>query len=444
MQKCDHFASGAFRAAPSSHKEALRPDPRSSEVIISPVCYGDTAAIHLSAADSCVSLKGTTTPSASKGPSRTDQKEPEIKTSVTTITLIVEIEGFFNTGFVFGLLPVSKVQLALKNKRKKMRVRASEVVKDAEEGAIVSVRSMRDVRGLRRSSQSPAFQNSITIDVFIDGRIVSVKLSCDLVQLCGATSREQGEHAVEYLLAAIAQIQKLVAWKNDNVSQAEAVFRRVLADAREWFHTGEEDDGNTTGGECGPSSASIADSPDLARKTWAEWSSLRMLKREPDAQLLYEFLSCRFEQLDSLGLFVSDLDWFRKLNFVADSDLAIKAVDGVKAVKISMLNRKYDLGRRLDLFDLKCYIHQLESPFYAHYDSACEKFLIVERRGTVPLTGNFHRRRENYFHTFMVYRSGVVTQSGVGDEDMDDVSRDFIAMISGYLRAISLQRSQSV
>lgn len=370
----------------------------------------------------------------------------QITSSVTTITLIIQIEGFFNTGLVYGLLPISKVELTPKNKRKKTRVRASEVVKDAEEGSIVSVRYLREVRGLRRSAQSPAFLNSITIDVFIEGRIVSVKLSCDLVQLCGATSRGQGAHAVEYLLAMIAQIQKLVAWKNANKESADVAFDRVARDAQKWFGDGADKSSLPASGPAiayspeQPASVASNSPPwgaaatDLVPKTWAEWSSIKMLSREPDAQLLYEFLSCRYEQLASFEVFVQDLDWFRKLSFVADSELAIMQVGQTPAVDVSMLNRKFVLGRRIDLFDFKCYIHQRKDcKFFAHYDAACEKFLIVECKGTVPF-GNFHRRSDTYFHTFMVYPSGVITQSGLGDDEMEQVSRDFIAVTSDYLQ----------
>jgi len=358
-----------------------------------------------------------------------------IKVSVTTITLIAQIKGVFNTSMVYGLLPISHAELTVKNKRKKMRVRASEVIKkDTEEGSIVSMRYGREVRGIRRDPKRAAFQNSITIDIFIGGGTVSVKLSRDKIQLCGATSDEQGHRAVEYLLSTIAKIQELITWKNANGTQTDFVYNRVIHDAWEWFHKGEPEKG------CGPSTQAEGLTtelvvlspeqlaPELVHKSWDEWSTIKMLSREIDAQLLYEFLSCRYEQYASFEVFMTDLGWFRKLTTITDDQLS------VVSLARSMLNWKYNLGHLINLFDLKCYFHQLEGcNFFAHYDPAVEKFLIVERKGTVPYTIDYHRRKEMYFHTLMIYQSGIVTQSGLGNDEMQEAFYDFLKIIAGYL-----------
>jgi hypothetical protein len=375
------------------------------------------------------------------------QAEPaplNIESAITTITLIIQIEGWLNTAAVCGILPISKVETTMRTKRKKKKVRASEVVKNAEQGAIVSVRSVNSVRGIIRSDKNSAFQNSITVDLFFDGSIVSVKLSRDKVQLCGATSDEQGRRAVQYLLDLISAIQSLLNWQRQHPGEAAAVHEQLARDAKGWFEalrtddlSGESDEKRGSGGEeadadsdagtgaaeRGPRQVAGA----LERKSWADWSSIAMLGRAPGAQLLYEFLGCRYEQFKNLATFLADLEWFRGLRLLCDEKLLVTSVFR------SMLNMRYDLKHSINLHNLKCFIYSLsEKRFFAHYDAACEKFLIAESEGSVP-QGRYHRRKNSYFHTFMIYRSGVVTQSGLGDAEMVETAQAFMELIADYL-----------
>jgi len=403
----------------------------------------------------------------------------EIRPAITTMTLIIEPEGTLDAKAIFGVLPISKAEVST-SKRRRRKLRASEVVINAEEGAIVSVRWEYSVRGIRRykkSSKKKAFRHSVTIDVFFGGNVVSLKLPDGKIQLCGATSGQQGEDSVRYVFDLIRKIQELLDWQAANSREAGDVYRQLAADARSWYPSAEGGTGPSTAPGPRPSTVSGAriapseltelatpegsarsddselsgelselaegpgdaegerdavagagppGSPRFRPKSWAEWSSAAMLKREAGAELLYDFLLCRREELTPYETFVLNLDWFRGLRRIYEGPLT------VKRTSCSMLNIHYPLGQEIDLHNLKCFIHNIEgTSFFAHYDQACEKFLNIEVRDTVP-PGRFHRRSANYFHTFMVYRSGVVTQSGLGDERMGQMTREFVEMISDF------------
>jgi hypothetical protein len=102
----------------------------------------------------------------------------------------------------------------------------------------------------------------------------------------------------------------------------------------------------------------------------------------------------------------------------------------IDQVCTAMVNYNYDLGFDIKRYELKTRIHGLNG-FFSRYYNSVEHNVTIELPYDIP---NEHRlmRRKNKrpCHTFLVYMSGLVTQSGPGEELMRDAYYRFMETIN--------------
>jgi hypothetical protein len=128
--------------------------------------------------------------------------------------------------------------------------------------------------------------------------------------------------------------------------------------------------------------------------------------------------------------FIYHEDMCRKLDFIPyihtiiDQPLALKQVDE------AMVNYNYSLGFEVDRQMLNMYIDQ-QYGFISRYDNALSTCVTIELPYNPP-AGTLIKRRKTKIphHTFLVYKSGSITQSGPGGVLMRDAYYLFMNVIS--------------
>jgi hypothetical protein len=88
-----------------------------------------------------------------------------------------------------------------------------------------------------------------------------------------------------------------------------------------------------------------------------------------------------------------------------------------------MVNFNYSLGSGINRFQLKQYVNGTEG-FYAHFDNSTEHYVTIE----LPYESIKEKKRQNKIpcHSFLVYKSGLVTQSGPDEGLMKQALTKFI------------------
>src|SRR5437016_9378280 len=122
---------------------------------------------------------------------------------VTTMTLIIPFDGDVDIDTAFWFLPITHFTFNFPRRQtKKFKIPYSGIP-----GAILSMRYKNFVRGIIRSTSTKFFKHSITMDISTHKRNISLKLSRSKIQLCGATSIEDGLEAVNYVMTYLAEVK---------------------------------------------------------------------------------------------------------------------------------------------------------------------------------------------------------------------------------------------
>jgi hypothetical protein len=89
----------------------------------------------------------------------------------------------------------------------------------------------------------------------------------------------------------------------------------------------------------------------------------------------------------------------------------------------AMVNFNYSLGSGINRFQLKQYVNGTNG-FYAHFDNSTEHYVTIE----LPYESTKEKKRQNKIpcHSFLVYKSGLVTQSGPDEVLMKQALCKFI------------------
>jgi hypothetical protein len=315
------------------------------------------------------------------------------------MTLVIPLVGTVNLDAAFGLLPITRLNLP----QPKRQPQKYKIPHCGNPGAIFSLRYKGYVRGIIRSHSTKPFKNSITIDIATEKKNVSIKLSSTKIQMCGASSVEQGAEGANHIIHALMVIQDQLDYIQANRELAEATL--------EWIKN------ETRGGpveradEGGKADHSIRAVTTMELPATVDGRIVNfLLRQQPD--FLYHSDFC------------SELDWILTLKQVATRPLEIQQV--CKA----MVNYNYDLGFHIDRYELVTRINGLNG-FYARYDNAVEHNVTIELPYEVPAHHRAMRRKNKHpCHTFLVYMSGLVTQSGPGEELMREAYYRFNATIN--------------
>lgn len=329
--------------------------------------------------------------------------------AITTMTLVMSLTSGVNTEFAFHLLPITRIAIQQTRESSKCKLPHCEIP-----GSILSMRHRGNVRGVIRSKTDP-FKNAVTIDISTVRKNISLKLSSFSIQMCGASSREDGIEAATHVLNHLKRIQQLLNKMQDNIP--------ATLEAISWVKD------NTRG--------PVVDKPHWDIQEFIN-VTLRIYRPVPDYSIIKPQILIPDNLDKDITMFILSMtddfmyhtDMCRKLDFIPNIHTIIDEPLELKHVDEAMVNYNYSLGFEVDRASLNQLIDG-QHGFISRYNNALANSVTIELPYEPPV-GTAIKRRKNKVphHTFLVYRSGSVTQSGPGGNLMRDAYYLFMNTIS--------------
>lgn len=318
---------------------------------------------------------------------------------VTTITMIMTLNNGVNTEVAFHLLPITRIAVQQTRESSKCKLPHCSIP-----GSILSMRHRSSVRGVIRSINKP-FKNAVTIDISTVKKNISLKLSSFSIQICGASSRDDGIEAANHVINHLRNVQR--------------VLNKIHEDPQKALETIAWVKGASQG-------------PATERPNWEERHYpnviLRIYRPSTDFSIVTptapipnnldpDVISFLISLSDD---FIYHGDLCRKLDFIPNIHSVINEPLELETVDEAMVNYNYSLGFEVDRARLNELIDG-RNGFISRYNNALATSVTIELPYE-PLPGRAIKRRKNKVPhmTWLVYKSGSVTQSGPGGELMRD------------------------
>lgn len=297
---------------------------------------------------------------------------------VTTMTLVMSLnKEITNKRAIFYLMPVVEIALY--------------------PGDISSIRYKGKIRGKTGSF----FKNAILINIKTSNRSgISLKLSATSIQLCGASCKEDGIEAAEFVMMYLAYITKILQEFKENLFYCN------------WFINSSRGSSVVINYESDDSIISCSDN--TLNCPIFDFKSL-----------LIQFLINTLWEFE----FHSQLVYrIRKIIKYLDYDLNFNDMNFGEP-EIAMVNYNYNLEFEIDRQKLAQLIHGKEGftgRFSNVFVTGCKIELPYEPRENKTIK---RRRNKTPHHTFLVYMSGNVTQSGPGGQITKDAYYSFMKVV---------------
>jgi hypothetical protein len=375
---------------------------------------------------------------------------------VTTMTLIFGLKCKIDLNKIFYLLPITRIDFTPSTKaRTRYKIPHHNVP-----GSILSMRYGGQTRGILRTTSSTHFKNSITIDISLKEKNVNIKLCTSKMQMCGAKSLEQGYDGANEIISKIEYISKIIDSSNSDpikkLNTINYIKENILDTDTVWTLIYQQ-------GLLSPKASSKIyndlqfklDSIPHDKEIYDDLTKDFKKFLEPDDKeenlklwlktclklnTNMKFVTPTQEQMENLdfsflNFIMSDFKdyhtkelFLQKVDFLKDID---KLYDGpleIDFISKAMVNFNYSLGNEIDRFQLKKYING-KNGFYAHFDNSTEHYVTVELPYTVEKDQK-KRKNKKPCHSFLVYQSGLVTQSGPDEDLMKDAYKQFISIFN--------------
>ena len=318
----------------------------------------------------------------------------------TTMTTVITLNGNVNLKETFTFLPITKVELP--NRKKPLK--KFKIPHHKTPGSILSMRYSGYTRGIVTSKKW--FKNSITIDMSVKDKNLSLKLSNGKIQMCGALSEEQSLEGANLLIDNIKDVQRSIRYIKQNQDKYDKIIEYI--------------DNNFKGNMIDLDDSNTTDDDDEIRYSLIIPNDLKtMISIDKE---ISHFLISFINEFICFNDYINICKWINEIENLCSENLSI---DSIKKV---MVNYNYSLGFKIDRFNLADKISHLNG-FTSRYVNTAEYNVTI----TLPLDKNVktneNKKQKIKYHTFMVYQSGLVTQSGPGDKAMEDAYNLFIQTI---------------
>jgi hypothetical protein len=378
---------------------------------------------------------------------------------VTTMTLIFGLNCKIDLNKIFYLLPVTKIDYTPSTKaRTRYKIPHYHVP-----GSILSMRFRGMTRGIIRTTSGRHFKNSITIDISLKEKNVNIKLCASKMQMCGAKSVEQGYDGALEIINKIEYINNLINRMKDSSKKEytlNVIKENVYDSEKIWTvinHQGflphkisfaiyndlykslpsfskEESDYDNVITTCVQKYKHML-KDDLTEEDLLNWmkNSLKQTTKinftplnadqlQNIDQEYFDFLMSDIDDFNSSNLFIEKLNFVDTLSDLYEGDLEVNNISK------AMVNFNYSLGNEIDRFQLKKYMNGRDG-FFAHFDNSTEHYVTIELPYQVEKETK-KRKNKKPCHSFLVYQSGLVTQSGPDEDLMKQAYKHFISIFN--------------
>lgn len=335
---------------------------------------------------------------------------PYDKLKVTTMTLVAVLTNSINIDLAFQLLPVCTVSGKKVYEKNKLPFINSP-------GAILSLRFRKKIRGIVRNNLVP-FKNVVTMDICTSRKNISLKLSSTSAQICGASLKEDGIEAINHLFRHLRVIQGVINkihtnYKNftaccewiKSITKGEKV-QRVYSEQKNYSNI----------------SLNI-------RRTMDDFYVVKPVKTPESIDTDFaNFLLSFCDEFLYHSLYCKKIDFILTIINSPGVHVIHEPIE-IKTINEVMVNFNYSLGFEVNRSLLNELIDG-RNGFMSRYNNALSTSVTIE----LPyesLENSAIKRRKNKVphHTFLVYRSGSVTQSGPGGKEMERAYYLFMSLI---------------
>lgn len=303
------------------------------------------------------------------------------------MTMIFLLETQINIKDAFYLLPIEKVNFQSSKKQAKIKLPL------CSRGSILSMKYPDVTRGIIRNTKF--FKNAVSIVISTTLKNINVKLIPNKLQLCGAVSLENGIEAVSLIMNHLHQIKEYIAYLRVNQSE----FQQML----HWINENMK----------GPTTVKTFNK----MVKYDNGFMLNMIHEIDDFTILLPpILPYKFnpEVMSYMVSLANDQnyfnDYYNKIRNLLNFNILYNTED-IKIIKMyeAMVNYNYNLGYKINRDKLHLLIDGVNG-FSSNYDNALVNNVTIE----LQYECNFMIKKNSKVphHTFLVYHSGAVTQSG--------------------------------
>ena len=302
----------------------------------------------------------------------------------TTMTLVCYLSGTIYIVNAFDLLPVVRVDMPEEAVHKKKKIKIPHY---SIPGSFLSVRFFGSCRGIVKSARS--FKNSITADISVVDKNLSIKLSANKIHITGATSESQGYECCNYIIKHLEKIQGELNYMKTHPEECEEAVSWLMRNTcsfnllliKKLIPEKEEGKKEKKKGKEDKKVDSIPKKFELVSKH--ELVSLEYLQQiREDYFSRFPHLSTRVLDfmLGYYGEFQSYEDFMMALSRYASIDTVISSQE-VRVLHIQkvMVNYNYDLGFKIDRKQLIMHLNMRNDPeFRAYYNNVIEHTVTVK------------------------------------------------------------------
>jgi hypothetical protein len=341
----------------------------------------------------------------------------------TTIVLIVNLkeylitdttfDGAINLDWAFSLLPITRIKLP-EQKRVKQNIKLPHV--DIP-GAILSLRHKGHTRGIIRSTNKKCFKNSVTIDISVKSKNLNIKLSAFKFHVCGANSVDQALEGINYIINYLHDIQDEIDYINQNYDMALSTIQTLKKITKGSEIKRELNDSTSMSCDENTQTNEILD------YTIDKIDDFEKYRSEEFDVRIANFLYRQAEDFKYHSHFSTEIDYILTIKKIINHRLEID--NYWKA----MVNINYDLKFDIDRDELRDQLNGCDG-FYARYNNMFEHSVTVYLPYEPKNNRQVRKKNKQTCHTYIVYQSGLVTQSGPGDELMEEAYYKFIEVIN--------------
>lgn len=294
--------------------------------------------------------------------------------NITTMTVIMETQGFININGAFSLLPVTS--------------------NSKEVGSIISLRYEGCTRGVVKKVKKNQFKNSITIDLVTSSKEVNLKLSLGTIQMCGALSIQHAQESADLILGHLKRIQNVF-----NSAKNSGKFYSTFNLLMEVDH----------------------DTFDFDNCYLEDFKQI-----DPILFALIKNLCKDFTNKEDRN---TELEYLKSIETIIDQDAS------VVSIRPAMVNYNYGLGFCIDRRKLDDIINNSETEFVSHFHNILEHNVTIELPYDESDMQQVFSRKKRYkpMHTFLAYKSGLITQSGPSIELVKKAYEKFSSFIKPIL-----------
>lgn len=348
---------------------------------------------------------------------------PYEQLKVTTMTLVMSLSSGINIDMAFQLLPITRI--AIKQTRESSKCKLPHC---KTPGSILSMRYRGNIRGVIKNTSDP-FKNAVTIDISTSLKNISAKLSSFSIQMCGASSKEDGIEAATHIIKHLKHVQKMLHLIQSDIDLAKETinFVKSITLGEEVIRSYSEDVQSLNEQE---ETMSDGSQPTLIIKIHKQKMEKSVTKpnifiapSKFDKELISFLLSLSDDFLYHND-YCNKLDFLINIKEIIDEPLELQSVDE------AMVNYNYSLGYEVNRTILDELIDN-KNGFVSRYNNALSTSVTIELPYEPTNTSSIKRRKNKIpHHTFLVYKSGSVTQSGPNSDLMKDAYYLFMETIN--------------